>query len=142
MLSSADQEKILRELAPFAVSVTLASTAAATDANYPASVFTADRAYKVNGVRVVYGTAASGAGTLDVKKRASGVAIGSATSILSSVVALNSTANTPISASMNAAVAVLAAGDTLGLVASTSAGAADACVTFYLEPLSATLKNY
>ena len=141
MLNDSTVERIIRQTLAEPVSVCIAGTAAATATNYPPSCFIAKESCRVVQISVVYGTAASGAGTLDVKKRPSGTAIGSSTSILSSTVALNGTADTPVNATLNTTNAVLKAGDILGLVAATTTGLADVNVTIWVETLIPALRN-
>jgi hypothetical protein len=140
MLNDSATERIIRQSLAEPVSVILAGTAAATAANY-SDMFVAKEPCRITQVTAVWRTAASGAGTLDVQKRGSGVAVGSATSILSAVLPLNTAANTPVNASLNQNANVLKAGDTLNLVGATLTALADAVITIWIEPLIPEFRN-
>jgi hypothetical protein len=81
-------------------------------------VFIADQDYEFSTVQEVHSTAAGSAtATLDITKEASGIAPGAGTSLLSSVLLLNTTANSPQgrTRSLNAKTIQIAAGDRISV---------------------------
>ena len=99
--------------------LTLAGTAAATEAKYtvPPAV-TVTRPKVIIAVLVRY-TTASTSGTLQVKKCGAGVAVGSGTDVLASTIDLSATAETNYSGTLSTTRAnlIMAPGDALYLVA-------------------------
>jgi hypothetical protein len=101
------------------------------------AIFIADNAYKVQNVKVIFGTAST-SGTVNVETRASGVAAGSGTAVLNTALSLAGTANTVTSANpKNVDTATLAAGQVLGIVmGGTLTNLANAIVVITLTRLS------
>ena len=100
----------------FTVENVLQGAVSATAANY-GEFFVVPWLCQVVSVNVRYGTASS-SGTVDVKKAASGTAVGSGTSVLSATISTSTTAATNNPGSLNATAANtrLAAGDALAVV--------------------------
>ena len=115
----------------------LAGSAPATAANHPLNLFVAPYPCQVVSISARFGVTSS-SGTLDVKKGASGTAAASGTSVLSAVMSLAGTANTPVSGTLSgtAGATILNTGDTLGITAAgTLTNLADLGVTILLKPL-------
>jgi hypothetical protein len=101
-------------------------------------VFIADQAYEFSTVQEVHATAAGSAtATLDITKDISGIAPGAGTSLLSSVMLLNTTANTPQgkTRASNPQTIQIAAGDRISVKFSgTLTSLAGVVVTIVLSP--------
>lgn len=100
----------------FSERVNLAGSAAATSGNYGV-FYTAPYGVEVVSVKARW-SAASSAGTVDVKKVPSGTAAGSGTSVLSAAIDTSGTADTNVAGTLSATAAdtKLAAGDSLAIV--------------------------
>ena len=101
-------------------------------------VFIADQAYEFSTVQEVHATAAGSAtATIDITKDSSGTVPGAGTSLLSSVMLLNTTANTPQgrTRSTDAKAVQIAAGDRISVkFAGTLTSLAGVVVTIVLSP--------
>ena len=89
--------KAIAKLAPVHVAYTISAGEAADT-----SIFVADQDYEIMDVRECHSTAGASSTTLDVGVAASGTAPASLTTALSAVLALDSTANTPVQSTLTA----------------------------------------
>ena len=92
--------KAIAKLAPVHVVYTISAGEAADT-----GIFVADQDYQIMDVREVHSTAGASSTTLDVGIAASGTAPASLTTALSAVLALDSTANTPVQSTLTATLA-------------------------------------
>ena len=92
--------KAIARLAPVHIPYTISAGEAAD-----CQIFVADQDYEIMDVRETHSIAGAGSSTLDVGVSASGTAAASLTPALSSPFALDSTADTPVQATLTSTVA-------------------------------------
>ena len=92
--------KAIARLAPVHIPYTISAGEAAD-----CQIFVADQDYEIMDVRETHSIVGAGSSTLDVGVSASGTAAASLTTALSSTFALDSTADTPVQATLTSTVA-------------------------------------
>lgn len=115
--TTTDPVQIASQKVPMTEPVVFQVSTAAQSVNQ--TIFVADAAYQVTGVKMVWGTASS-SGTATVEKLTGTTAPGSGTAMLQSTISTAGTANTVTAGTLTATTATLqlAAGDRIGFVQS------------------------
>tara|TARA_R100000306_G_scaffold56661_1_gene54551 strand:- start:589 stop:990 length:402 start_codon:yes stop_codon:yes gene_type:complete len=124
--------KAIAKLAPVHVVYTISAGEAADT-----GIFVADQDYQIMDVREVHSTAGASSTTLDVGIAASGTAPASLTTALSAVLALDSTANTPVQSTLTATLAnrKMDKGEQLSLNWTGTVSAYEGSVHIVLKPI-------
>ena len=124
--------KAIAKLAPVHVIYTISAGEAADT-----GIFVADQDYQIMDVREVHSTAGASSTTLDVGIAASGTAPASLTTALSSTLALDSTANTPVQSPLTAPLAnrTMDKGEQLSLNYTGTVTAYEGSVHVVLKPI-------
>ena len=124
--------KALAKLAPVHVVYTISAGEAADT-----GIFVADQDYEIVDVREVHSTAGASSTTLDVGVAASGTAPASLTTAISSALALDSTANTPVQSTLTSTLAnrKLDKGEQLSLNYTGTVTAYEGSVHVVLKPI-------
>ena len=124
--------KAIAKLAPVHVVYTISAGEAADT-----GIFVADQDYEIMDVREVHSTAGASSTTLDVGIAASGTAPASLTTALSAVLALDSTANTPVQSTLTATLAnrKMDKGEQLSLNWTGTVSAYEGSVHIVLKPI-------
>ena len=124
--------KAIARLAPVHVVYTISAGEAADT-----GIFVADRDYQIMDVREVHSTAGASSTTLDVGIAASGTAPASLTTALSSTLAIDSTANTPVQSTLTSTLAnrKMDRGDQLSLNWTGTVTAYEGAVHIVLKPI-------
>jgi len=143
MISVQDLVRNYKQNVVQVIDYSLVGTAAATAANYPENLFIAPSGTLVPAFRLIAvtasWTAASTSGTLQVRKMASGVAIGSGTDLLASTIDMSATANTPVQGTLitNQATLIIKPTERIGLVAAGNpANQTGFGISLYLLPVN------
>ena len=124
--------KAIARLAPVHVVYTISAGEAADT-----GIFVADQDYEIMDVREVHSTAGASSTTLDVGIAASGTAPASLTTALSSTLAIDSTANTPVQSTLTSTLAnrKMDRGDQLSLNWTGTVSAYEGAVHIVLKPI-------
>ena len=124
--------KAIARLAPVHVVYTISAGEAADT-----GIFVADQDYQIMDVREVHSTAGASSTTLDVGIAASGTAPASLTTALSSTLAIDSTANTPVQSTLTSTLAnrKMDRGDQLSLNWTGTVSAYEGAVHIVLKPI-------
>jgi len=124
--------KAIARLAPVHVAYTISAGEAADTC-----IFVADQDYEIVDVRECHSTAGAGSTTLDVGVAASGTAPASLTTAISSALALDSTANTPVQSTLTSTVAnrKLDKGEQIALKYTGTVTAYEGAVHIVLKPV-------
>ena len=124
--------KAIARLAPVHVVYTISAGEAADT-----GIFVADQDYQIMDVREVHSTAGASSTTLDVGIAASGTAPASLTTALSSTLAIDSTANTPVQSTLTSTLAnrKMDRGDQLSLNWTGTVTAYEGAVHIVLKPI-------